>query len=1022
MEYSSFYGGRRGSSFVLRKSYTSVLAMLEDFQRSDCTVNFGQYVLINTDNKLNPENGLLFRRDTDINSDRQITLYSLDSTTQRWVSTSTNRAFGAYEVGKIEGAPGAAPDVELNSYSGVSTITGTTRISQGSYTAPAASIVSAGRTIVFATTADSNTVNAYIAAIKRTSNVPRFIDIKTTTEGVTTTSRVYLKNLVSSDTFEDYNYIPGKYQLNVFKGDVEYTDGFPKTIYNDEIQYISGNRKDPNNTSTTALIGFQAPYHTFDFTTTTAISPYDTPNVTNIDKHPSSSTLEFAIPRGVQGDSPENIHIISVKQTVDGDSVTFTLTGTENERIHLWRYDADEQEQEITSTSSRPSEFNGLTTFDIYVYVVRNFDNRTSVIIDDEDDNVKYYYIGLAKFIQNIQYDDESNNPTGQLSVTYTTGETDSLINKLAWVNSIQHIREKESEGESIPVNKYQLQNNLGQNVGDEIDLDYVSNLTYDNSTNERIGTGAFEAIWASTKKQTLIPKLAWVNTIQHITSERDNQYQLQFKNNLGENIEDPIDLNYVKGLTYNDNGLIIATWASEATEQLNTTHPIKYIESITTTRDADTNWPQMQINFNNGNPTTLNLTVVQTAVIKRSALSNVLTFTAQDFSLPDSQTIDQSDYRRLSGIYKTPVETLNTEIITILKDLNSSAETDASERFSAIIELLRRESSNPINDYIQYTVKGPGTNNSYYSYYTDGPNEISTITLNTIDQVNPKLIILYSSLIKRIKAIRDREAINFGGNYGYQYNSDYGWMDSKIELSTISPETLKIRYDITEEFEQAKPDTDEATLYGITGKQWQNYYVPAVKAYLNNTYPEGFNSSAIAATDSNIVTITAVTNTWRVAERADQSLINPGVTIADVNGTNVFIPTQNIKNDTDVVYSEPKTAFYTYNAALVSKIITLTAEQQTNYEGLQEKTRASVAGVIGDPLLSNATLTPVTGSTNTYTYTAWRGWYNISNLFTNSSSSSGTAEGNNILFTDSTQVNIENEEEGTMLVLYTEE
>jgi hypothetical protein len=40
-EYSSFYGGRRGASFIIKKSYASVTEMLQDFAKTSCEVNFG---------------------------------------------------------------------------------------------------------------------------------------------------------------------------------------------------------------------------------------------------------------------------------------------------------------------------------------------------------------------------------------------------------------------------------------------------------------------------------------------------------------------------------------------------------------------------------------------------------------------------------------------------------------------------------------------------------------------------------------------------------------------------------------------------------------------------------------------------------------------------------------------------------------------------------------------------------------------------------------------------------------------
>ena len=52
MEYNSFYGGRRGASFIIVKEYESIAAMIECFQQGGAyrTVNYDEYVLINTVN------------------------------------------------------------------------------------------------------------------------------------------------------------------------------------------------------------------------------------------------------------------------------------------------------------------------------------------------------------------------------------------------------------------------------------------------------------------------------------------------------------------------------------------------------------------------------------------------------------------------------------------------------------------------------------------------------------------------------------------------------------------------------------------------------------------------------------------------------------------------------------------------------------------------------------------------------------------------------------------------------------
>lgn len=60
----SFYGGKPGVSFIIVKSYLSIEAMKNDFRQGPLfsEVTFGEYVLINTENKNDPDNGKIFRR------------------------------------------------------------------------------------------------------------------------------------------------------------------------------------------------------------------------------------------------------------------------------------------------------------------------------------------------------------------------------------------------------------------------------------------------------------------------------------------------------------------------------------------------------------------------------------------------------------------------------------------------------------------------------------------------------------------------------------------------------------------------------------------------------------------------------------------------------------------------------------------------------------------------------------------------------------------------------------------------
>lgn len=93
----SFYGGKPGHSFIIVKTFETVDDMKNAFKEGPnyTDVHYNEHVLINTKNRLNPENGQVYRRGYD---------YSNESTA------------GAIYVGTIVGPPGAAPKVKLNTF------------------------------------------------------------------------------------------------------------------------------------------------------------------------------------------------------------------------------------------------------------------------------------------------------------------------------------------------------------------------------------------------------------------------------------------------------------------------------------------------------------------------------------------------------------------------------------------------------------------------------------------------------------------------------------------------------------------------------------------------------------------------------------------------------------------------------------------------------------------------------------------------------------------------------------------
>lgn len=100
--YNSFYGGRRGASFVIVKKFASISDMVAAFSQGGSykTVNYDEYVLIDTVSKNDTDNGKIFRRGYEYN----------------------NEIGGAIYMGQIVGPAGYSPHVELKTIAEVEAV------------------------------------------------------------------------------------------------------------------------------------------------------------------------------------------------------------------------------------------------------------------------------------------------------------------------------------------------------------------------------------------------------------------------------------------------------------------------------------------------------------------------------------------------------------------------------------------------------------------------------------------------------------------------------------------------------------------------------------------------------------------------------------------------------------------------------------------------------------------------------------------------------------------------------------
>lgn len=98
-----FYGGEKGAPFVLRKNFSSISEMITAFKQGGTytDVEYEQYVIINTTNRDDSDNGKIYRRGFDYSNDLG----------------------GAEYIGQISGAPGPAPTIAMDSIANIKAIT-----------------------------------------------------------------------------------------------------------------------------------------------------------------------------------------------------------------------------------------------------------------------------------------------------------------------------------------------------------------------------------------------------------------------------------------------------------------------------------------------------------------------------------------------------------------------------------------------------------------------------------------------------------------------------------------------------------------------------------------------------------------------------------------------------------------------------------------------------------------------------------------------------------------------------------
>lgn len=515
MEYNSFYGGRRGASFIIAKSFRLIEATEVDLKNYESyilqeiannadlypngkedwikenvmtvafaqggqykTVNYDEYVIIDTFNKNDKNNGKVYRRGYNYIGDLG----------------------GAEYIGQIVGPAGLGPHAEI---------------------------------------IDKNEVN-----------------------------KMYADAAAKGDAL-DYRYGEGTL-------DVQTNDLIPgaigpenaRTEFNDKIHWEYFSLRDEHDLETTCYIGYQVPYTVFDFETE-MVEPYkdgtyaDTTAVIRNEisaEHPFYERWKFQIPKGVKGDTLRNFKLYTPEQDetlLDIANEPHQLKANctvliyeywwfdskkdgELKRVYLGEYEvikdiliaADgtvtvkyQSNKNDTVFNKRIQWIDSVTLTETGVFTVNYnngaepyvtnlkwvkdvlldhdgtvtlvYNNETNKVFEERInwvDGVRMADNGLVTFTYN-NGEEESLEPLvkwikdiqltndGTINVTYNDDDVDSFNQKVQWITSTQY-----SENERVLIINY--------NTGKQERYDYriIDDVTLtDEGVFKVIGTGGFE-------------------------------------------------------------------------------------------------------------------------------------------------------------------------------------------------------------------------------------------------------------------------------------------------------------------------------------------------------------------------------------------------------------------------------------------------------------------------------------------------------------------------------------------------
>lgn len=477
MEYNSFYGGRRGASFIIVKSFKCIrkpdidnwfwkkviqeawenaskdnvgtepsIDFIEEWVVDNCMVqafekggaykivNYDEYVIIDTPNKNDKDNGKIYRRGYNYAND-------------------PNNLGGAEYIGQIVGPAGMAPQVEMKTIDEVTDL-----------------LIKDG----LIATEDTET-------IMRGKNEFILKDGEEEKAYYRTTGGTYEPNT---------NLLPGKYW-----------DEDGNEQFNDEIEWLLCSVRDQDSHETTVHLGFKIPYMVTEYTART-VSPYyhrtdvtETGEMTEVfdndklvvrtddpaDLHPYFQRWHISVPKGIKGDTFKRLRVTTVEECIKNGT---TIIGQDNQPIELQDY-VGKQDDNLHGTSEFEHSYKQRK---ILVYDYYHYDRVAG------GDPVALYLGDFNMIAENgFQIDED-----GTIRIRYTHDDTDYYDNYLKAVKQIQL---------NIDTGKFEIDYNFDQQYernenGDFVDAEGNAIKLTDSQGNPLEG----EALEAALEKRVPIP------------------------------------------------------------------------------------------------------------------------------------------------------------------------------------------------------------------------------------------------------------------------------------------------------------------------------------------------------------------------------------------------------------------------------------------------------------------------------------------------------------------------------------